>query len=98
MRFIKMKGLSIFNNHLIDYPTPIVGYLNSFGSLSGLCLIIQIITGILLAAHYTPHILFAFTSVEHIIRDVNDGWRHLRFTLLQFFQLRRRLRRLLRTD
>ena len=74
MRFIKIKSLSIFNSHLIDYPTPIVGYISSFGSLSGLCLVIQIITGVLLAAHYTPHTVFAFISIEHIIRNVNDGW------------------------
>jgi len=48
--------------------------MSSFGSLSGLCLVIQIITGILLAAHYTPHTTLAFSSVEHIMRDVNDGW------------------------
>jgi len=48
--------------------------MSSFGSLSGLCLAIQIITGILLAAHYTPHTSLAFSSVEHIMRDVNDGW------------------------
>ena len=74
MRFVKTKSFAIFNNHLIDYPTPIVGYLSSFGSLSGLCLVIQILTGILLTAHYTPHVLLAFSSIEHIIRDVNDGW------------------------
>jgi quinol-cytochrome oxidoreductase complex cytochrome b subunit len=69
-----MKGLSLLNSHLIDYPTPVVGYISSFGSLSGLCIIIQIITGILLTAHYTPHVIFAFASVEHIMRNVNDGW------------------------
>jgi len=69
-----MKSLSMLNSHLIDYPTPIVGYLSSFGSLSGLCLVIQIITGVLLAAHYTPHVTIAFASIEHIMRDVNDGW------------------------
>jgi len=47
--------------------------MSSFGSLSGLCLVIQIVTGILLAAHYTPHTTLAFSSVEHIMRDVNDG-------------------------
>nr|YP_009118065.1 apocytochrome b [Paracercomonas marina]AJF22835.1 apocytochrome b [Paracercomonas marina] len=74
MRFIRMKSLSVINAHLIDYPTPVVGYMSSFGSLSGLCLVIQIVTGILLVAHYTPHVTLAFTSVEHIMRDVNDGW------------------------
>ena len=74
MRFIKMKSFAMLNSHLIDYPTPIVGYMSSFGSISGLCLVIQIITGILLTAHYTPQVNFAFASVEHIMRDVNDGW------------------------
>lgn len=46
----------------------------SFGSAAGLCLVIQIITGIFLAMHYTPHIDLAFSSVEHIMRDVNNGW------------------------
>jgi len=46
----------------------------SFGSTAGLCLVIQIITGIFLAMHYTPHIDLAFSSVEHIMRDVNNGW------------------------
>lgn len=73
MRFIRMKSVAMLNSHLIDYPTPIVGYLSSFGSLSGLCLVIQIVTGILLAAHYTPHVTLAFASIEHIMRDVNDG-------------------------
>jgi len=74
MRFLRIKAVSILNNHLIDYPTPVVGYISSFGSLSGICLVIQIITGVLLTAHYTPHIDYAFISVEHIMRDVNDGW------------------------
>ncbi|MFY8066664.1 MAG: cytochrome b/b6, partial [Flavobacterium sp.] len=56
-------------------PTPInINYAWSFGSLSGLCLVIQIITGLFLALHYTSHIDLAFSSVEHIMRDVNNGW------------------------
>lgn len=74
MRFIKIKSIAIWNSHLIDYPSPVVGYFSSFGSLSGLCLVIQLVTGVLLTAHYTPQVSFAFSSVEHIIRDVNDGW------------------------
>jgi quinol-cytochrome oxidoreductase complex cytochrome b subunit len=67
--------LSFVESHIISYPTPInLNYLWSFGSLAGLCLVIQIITGVFLAMHYTPHILFAFNSVEHIMRDVNNGW------------------------
>merc|ERR1712146_804001 len=49
-------------------------YAWSFGALAGICLVIQIITGIFLAMHYTPHIDYAFSSVEHIMRDVNSGW------------------------
>lgn len=74
MRFIRMKTLSVLNSHLVDYPTPTVGYFSSFGSLSGLCLLVQLITGVLLTAHYTPHVSLAFASIEHIMRDVNDGW------------------------
>jgi len=74
MRFIKMKTFAVINSHLIDYPTPTVGYISSFGSLSGLCLVVQILTGVLLTAHYTPHVLMAFSSIEHIMRDVNEGW------------------------
>jgi len=80
MRSIHIKGMASVNDNLVDYPTPInISYAWSFGSLAGLCLVIQIVTGILLAMHYTPHVQFAFVSVEHIIRDVNDGW------LLRYF-------------
>nr|AJF36678.1 apocytochrome b [Gefionella okellyi] len=58
-----------------NYPAPItITYWWSFGSLAGLCLVIQIITGILLAMHYSSNIDIAFISVEHIMRDVNYGW------------------------
>jgi quinol-cytochrome oxidoreductase complex cytochrome b subunit len=74
-RWIKNYIISIFTNHLIKYPTPInINYAWSFGSLAGICLIIQILTGIFLAMHYTAHIDLAFSSVEHIMRDVNNGW------------------------
>ena len=67
--------LSFLSNHILSYPTPInLNYAWSFGSLAGICLVIQIITGIFLAMHYVPHISFAFDSVEHIMRDVNYGW------------------------
>jgi ubiquinol-cytochrome c reductase cytochrome b subunit len=66
---------SFIDSHIIDYPTPInLNYMWSFGSTAGLCLVIQIITGIFLAMHYTPHIDLAFSSVEHIMTDVNNGW------------------------
>nr|QWM97257.1 cytochrome b [Aulaconotus atronotatus] len=67
--------LKIMNNSLIDLPTPSnISTLWNFGSLLGLCLSIQIITGLFLAMHYCPNIEMAFNSVAHICRDVNYGW------------------------
>nr|QNG56390.1 cytochrome b [Macrohyliota sp. 1 MJ-2020] len=67
--------IKIMNNSLIDLPTPSnISTLWNFGSLLGLCLIIQIITGIFLAMHYCSNIESAFNSVAHICRDVNYGW------------------------
>ena len=67
--------LSFVDTHVIHYPTPInLTYAWSFGSSAGICLVIQILSGIFLAMHYTPHIDLAFSSVEHIMRDVNNGW------------------------
>lgn len=64
-----------FIKHISQYRTPKnLSYLWSFGSLSGLMLVLQIITGIFLAMQYTPHIDYAFDSVERIMRDVNYGW------------------------
>nr|AFQ38115.1 cytochrome b [Donacospiza albifrons] len=67
--------LKIINNALIDLPTPpnISTWWN-FGSLLGLCLITQIITGLLLAMHYTADTNLAFSSVAHMCRDVQFGW------------------------
>jgi len=80
MRFNRNYLISFIDSHIIHYPTPInINYAWSFGSLSGLCLVIQIITGLFLAMHYTPHIDLAFSSVEHIMRDVNNGWMILLF-------------------
>jgi len=74
-RWNKNYLLSILDAHLIHYPSPInLSYAWSFGSLAGICLVIQILTGIFLAMHYTPHVDLAFSSVEHIMRDVNNGW------------------------
>nr|AFQ62372.1 cytochrome b [Silvanus unidentatus] len=65
----------IVNNSLIDLPTPSnINTMWNFGSLLGLCLMIQIATGIFLAMHYCPNIDLAFNSVSHICRDVNYGW------------------------
>jgi len=74
-RWNKDPILAFADSHIIDYPTPLnLNYMWSFGSTAGICLVIQIITGIFLAMHYTPHIVYAFSSVEHIMRDVNNGW------------------------
>nr|BAA78471.1 cytochrome b [Hemitrygon akajei] len=65
----------IINNSLIDLPTPTnISIWWNFGSLLGMCLIIQILTGLFLAMHYTADISSAFSSVAHISRDVNYGW------------------------
>nr|AVN68094.1 cytochrome b [Blattella lituricollis] len=65
----------IANNALIDLPSPSnISTWWNFGSLLGLCLVIQIATGIFLAMHYCPNIELAFNSVNHICRDVNYGW------------------------
>nr|AXS64842.1 cytochrome b [Staphylinoidea sp. 12 KM-2017] len=67
--------LKLINNSLISLPSPsnISSWWN-FGSLLGLCLTIQIITGLFLSMHYTANVELAFNSVTHICRDVNFGW------------------------
>nr|YP_009434605.1 cytochrome b [Smutsia gigantea]ATE90511.1 cytochrome b [Smutsia gigantea]ATX68973.1 cytochrome b [Smutsia gigantea]ATX68999.1 cytochrome b [Smutsia gigantea]UBA15929.1 cytochrome b [Smutsia gigantea] len=67
--------LKIINDSFIDLPTPsnISAWWN-FGSLLGICLILQIMTGLFLAMHYTADTMTAFSSVTHICRDVNYGW------------------------
>jgi ubiquinol-cytochrome c reductase cytochrome b subunit len=76
MRIFKSHPLlKLVNSYLIDSPQPSnLSYLWNFGSLLAFCLIIQIITGVTLAMHYNPSVLEAFNSVEHIMRDVNNGW------------------------
>jgi len=72
---LKQPLFAPINEHLIEYPTPSnLSYWWGFGSLAGICLILQILTGIFLAMHYTPHVDLAFFSVEHIMRDVEGGW------------------------
>nr|YP_010892904.1 cytochrome b [Pseudaphritis urvillii]ACZ62667.1 cytochrome b [Pseudaphritis urvillii]WJQ22712.1 cytochrome b [Pseudaphritis urvillii] len=67
--------MKIANNALVDLPAPInISVWWNFGSLLGLCLIAQILTGLFLAMHYTSDINMAFSSVVHITRDVNYGW------------------------
>jgi ubiquinol-cytochrome c reductase cytochrome b subunit len=76
MRILKSNPLlKMVNSYVIDSPQPSnISYLWNFGSLLALCLIIQIVTGVTLGMHYTPNVLEAFDSVEHIMRDVNNGW------------------------
>jgi len=76
MRILKSHPLlKMVNSYIIDSPQPSnLSYLWNFGSLLAFCLIIQIITGVTLAMHYNPSVLEAFNSVEHIMRDVNNGW------------------------
>nr|AEP83286.1 cytochrome b [Acomys cahirinus]AEP83299.1 cytochrome b [Acomys cahirinus] len=67
--------LKIINHAFVDLPTPsnISSWWN-FGSLLGVCLVMQILTGLFLAMHYTSDTMTAFSSVTHICRDVNYGW------------------------
>jgi len=61
--------------HFFSYPTNVtLGYLWSFGSLAGFCLIVQILSGLLLATHYLPTSEIAFFSTEQIFREINFGW------------------------
>lgn len=74
-RWNKNFLIAVVDNHIIDYPSPInLTYFWSFGALAGICLVLQLITGIFLAMYYTPHIDYAFNSVEFIMRDINNGW------------------------
>nr|BBB21652.1 cytochrome b [Hynobius tsuensis] len=67
--------IKIINGSFVDLPTPSnISSLWNFGSLLGICLIAQIITGLFLAMHYTADTSSAFSSVAHICRDVNYGW------------------------
>jgi ubiquinol-cytochrome c reductase cytochrome b subunit len=76
MRILKSHPLlKLVNSYIIDASQPSnISYLWNFGSLLALCLGIQIITGVFLAMHYNPSVLEAFNSIEHIMRDVNNGW------------------------
>ena len=89
MRTLKSQILlRLVNSYVVDSPEPAnLSYLWNFGSLLALCLAIQIVTGIFLAMHYQPHVDFAFNSVEHIMRDVNNGWavRYTHANVASFF-------------
>lgn len=74
-RFTKNYVFGLLAGHVLFYPGPItLTYAWSFGSLAGLCLVIQIISGLFLSMYYTPDITMAFSSVEFIMRDVKNGW------------------------
>ena len=76
MRLLKSHPiLRLANSYLVDSPQPLnLSYMWNFGSLLAFCLVIQIVTGVTLAMHYNPSVAEAFNSVEHIMRDVNNGW------------------------
>ena len=71
----RLPVFAFLDQQLIDYPTPRnLNYWWNMGSLAGIMLMVQIVTGVILAMHYMPHADLAFGSVEHIMRDVNWGW------------------------
>ncbi|HVB15775.1 MAG TPA: cytochrome b/b6 [Stellaceae bacterium] len=71
----RLPFVETLDNHLLNYPTPRnLNYWWNFGSLAGIVLVIMIVTGVVLAMHYTPNAAYAFDSVERIMRDVNYGW------------------------
>src|SRR5437016_5042887 len=72
---VRLPILSLVHASFVDYPTPRnLNYWWAFGGILTFMLAVQIVTGIVLAMHYTPHVDHAFNSVEHIMRDVNWGW------------------------
>jgi ubiquinol-cytochrome c reductase cytochrome b subunit len=78
----------VYNAVGAGYPVPRnINYWYNFGVLSGLALLVQIVTGIVLAMHYSAHVTTAFDSVEHIMRDVNSGWllRYMHMNGASFF-------------
>ncbi|MDP2356087.1 MAG: cytochrome b/b6 [Beijerinckiaceae bacterium] len=71
----RLPILGLMHGSFVSYPTPRnLNYMWTFGAMLSFMLVAQIVTGIALAMHYTPHVDFAFASVEHIMRDVNWGW------------------------
>ena len=75
MRLNHYSSFSMVNQMLVSYKAPTnLNYFWNFGVLAGVALVIQLITGISLAMHYTPHIELAFNSVDHIMRDLQYGW------------------------
>jgi quinol-cytochrome oxidoreductase complex cytochrome b subunit len=71
----RLPFVAMLQHELYEYPTPRnLNYWWNFGSLSGIMLVVMIVTGIFLAMQYTPHADLAFDSVERIMRDVDYGW------------------------
>ena len=71
----RLPFVAFLEHELHEYPTPRnLNYWWNFGSLAGIVLVVMIVTGVVLAMHYTPHADLAFDSVERIMRDVNYGW------------------------
>src|SRR3954463_14398235 len=71
----RLPILRVGYDSFVDYPTPRnLNYWWTFGAILSLCLVAQLVTGIILVMHYTPSADHAFASVEHIMRDVNYGW------------------------
>jgi ubiquinol-cytochrome c reductase cytochrome b subunit len=72
---VRLPAIRLMHDSFVDYPTPRnLNYWWTFGAILSLMLGMQIVTGIVLAMHYVPHVDHAFASVEHIMRDVNYGW------------------------
>jgi ubiquinol-cytochrome c reductase cytochrome b/c1 subunit len=71
----RLPIMEMVQGQALDFPTPKnLNYLWTFGGILAIMLVVQIVTGIVLVMHYTPHVDYAFASVEHIMRDVNYGW------------------------
>lgn len=71
----RLPIMRFMQDHMSSFPTPRnLNYLWTFGGILTFCLVTQIVTGIILAMHYTPHVDLAFESVQHIKRNVNWGW------------------------
>ncbi|KLN62250.1 MULTISPECIES: cytochrome b [Kiloniella] len=84
----RLPLISMGHHTLYEYPMPKnLNYLWNFGSLAGFALVTMIVTGIILAMQYTPHVDMAFNSVERIMRDVNNGWliRYIHMNMASFF-------------
>ncbi|MBK1668779.1 cytochrome b [Rhodovibrio sodomensis] len=84
----RLPVINFADQHLRFYPTPKnLTYAWNFGSLAGIALVIMIVTGIVLAMHYTPHTEYAFASIQKIMRDVNYGWllRYIHMNGASFF-------------